>query len=225
MKTILKITFISTLLVACDKVGEIIDEGKYEKPVINSVDASPNNVNPGDTVTAIVEATNPEEGLLTYSWSAPDGGLFIQPANHDTAFWIAPFTGKTYTLKVTIRNEQKSNSGSDEVTVVSSVKPLVNVSSPTNGSYFVQNEDINIILTAYHDNSLAFVRLFVNDIQQGEESYNASNNYTFSFKTDSSMIGDVPIKVVAGAFDQPGNTGFDLVVISVEAILPKRGGI
>ncbi|KAA3617264.1 MAG: hypothetical protein D8M58_03240 [Calditrichaeota bacterium] len=203
---------------------DIVVVRSYEKPIIEKVDVFPGTVNPGDTVTAIVVATNPEDGLLTYSWSSdPNRGQFIQPANKDTVYWIAPLIGDTYTLKVTVRNE-KSNTGQDVVIVQSSVNPLVNITSPKTNEFFVQNTNIDVELTAYHDNSLAYVRLFVNGIQKGEQNYDASNNYLFSFTTDSSMVGPTTIEVVAAAFNKPDNTGSDLVVVNVEGILPKSGG-
>ncbi len=203
---------------------DIVTVRSYAKPIIEKVDASPGHVNAGDTVTAIVVATNPEDGLLTYSWSSePNRGQFIQPANHDTVFWIAPFIGDTYTLKVIVRNE-KSSSGEDVVTVQSSSEPLVNISSPKVGTFYVQNERIEVTSTAYHDNKLSFVRIFANGNQVGEKGYNSSNEYSFSFKTDSTMVGNLSIKVIAGAFNQASNTGADSVIVSVEGILPKRGG-
>jgi len=203
---------------------DIVTVRSYEKPIIEKVDASPGTVNPGDTVTAVVVATNPEDGPLTYSWSSdPNRGQFIQPANNDTVFWIAPIIGDTYTLKVIVRNE-KPNSGQDIVTVQSSLNPLVDISSPKEGTFFVQNETIEVTTSAYHDNKLSFVRLFANGKQVAEKGYSAQNDYNFSFQTDSTMVGNLIIKVVAEAFNQPGNIGSDSVIVSVEGILPKRGG-
>ncbi len=224
-KHILIVFFTLSLIFSCDKVGEIIDEGTYEKPIIDLVRAEPENVNPGDTVVAVVVATNPEKGLLTYSWKSPDGGRFIEPSNKDTVEWIAPFSGGTYSLEVTVKNDKKSRSKSDDVFVNNLENPLVNISSPKGNSYFVQNDKIDVAVTAYHDNKLAFVRLLVNGTQIGQDkSYDASNDYLFSFNTDSLMVGDLKIKIIAVAFNQPENSGADSVTVVVGGILPKNGG-
>ena len=90
----------------------------------------------------------------------------------------------------------------------------------------MQNEQVEIKATAYHDNTLSFVRLYVNENQVGtDQSYNSSNNYTFTFETNSNMVGDIVVSVEAGAFNKPDNIGFDLIPLKVGGILPKSGGM
>ena len=213
--------FLAAFIYSCDKVGDIIDNEAYDPPVIILIDASQNNVNPGDTVLVWVEATNPEEGLLTYSWQRT-GGRYIEPADNDTVNWIAPLAGGTYELTVTVSNEKKNKSAQKVVNVISTQKPLVNILNPKPGTFVVQGSDVTVSAEAYHDNGLQQVELFVNNEFFEAKDQNSDNLYEFSFKTDQNMIGQTWIMIVAKVNEQ--NINADSVSVFVEGILPKTGG-
>lgn len=194
----------------------------YLKPVIEGLTLSQNIVIPGDTVVATVTATNPEKGILTYSWQAPDGGQFIPPTNANTVKWIAPFIGKVYKIKAIVSNEETSTRTA-EVTVQSLNNPFVQILSPSNNDYFVQMQQIRVDVSAYHDNHLSKVWLLLDNVYIDSLGWNSSNIYVFDFKPDLSVVGQVELKVIAEVFNQPGNTASDYVMINIEGILPKTG--
>lgn len=223
MKFFLLASVILFLLSACNKVDDIINSDQYDPPEIEAIGASHSNANPGDTVMVWVRATNPEEGLMTYSWQGT-GGKYIEPADKDTVFWIAPLAGGNYELKVTVSNEKKNKSATKIVNVISAQKPLVNILSPAAGAFFVQGQEIEVHAEAYHDNGLQQVELFVNDRLAAQQDYRSDNNYQFSFNSDTIRVGQVWIKVQAQVFDQPQNVNADSITVFIEGILPKTGG-
>ena len=213
------------LVFSCDEVGKIIDEGIYQKPIIESLDLFPKmDINIKDTVMAVVKATNPEKGLLTYKWSddPENSGRFIDPADRDTAYWVALSPGPA-TITVTVSNDEKK-SKFKSLTVIDPVKPIVKILSPKEGEYIVQNYTVSVTGTADHGNNINHIRLFVNDSLKGQISVDKlSVDFSLSFIADSSMFGETTIRVDAES-QQSGTTGADSVVVSIEGILPKRGG-
>ena len=214
--------FLAAFIYSCDKVGDIIDNEAYDPPVINDLKLTPSVVYPGDTLKAVVTATNPEKGLMTYNWVAT-GGQFIQPANEDTVYWIAPFQGGNYDITVTVSNEKKDKKATEKVNVISSIKPIVEIQNPEQGAFFVPGEQILVNAVAFHDNGLNFVKLFAGDIAVDSTDFNSSNEYQLIYESNFSMIGSVTLKIEAEAFGQKGNTGMDSVIVNIEGILPKTG--
>lgn len=196
----------------------IIDPPK--EPVIEEMTLSPDSpVNPGDTVTVTVTATNPEEGALDYSWSKT-GGTLLQPVDSAVVKWIMPVQGGTYKITVTVTNQKdKSASKSLEVEVLSQSKPYVNITYPDNGEYFVQYEQIEIQVIAYHQNGLSEVKLFVNDSLKNNVSGHPLENYSFNYVL-SDYTGDTEIKVQAVSTN--GMVGEDSILIKVEGIVPGK---
>lgn len=223
MKKIICLSLILFVFYACDKVGDIIKGDDYQKPEIENLMLSQNNINPGDTVTAEVKATNPEKGQLTYSWSSsPSGGQFIPPTDENIIKWVAPGAGGEYTIKAIVKNEKKSDDIQKKVNVQSPENPLVNILSPKNGEFFVQNNSIEVTATAYHDNSLSYVKIMAGDFLN-QKDFEASNHYSFTVPTNAGMVGKLVIKIEAEAFGDHGNTGVDSVTVNVEGIIFKRG--
>ncbi|MCB0284791.1 MAG: hypothetical protein KDF60_19590 [Calditrichaeota bacterium] len=222
MKIILLIFLILVVLSACNKVDDIINPDDYKAPEIESINSSVNTANPGDTVLVWVVASNPEEGLLTYSWQK-SGGKFIEPADQDTAYWIAPLQGGTYEVKASVSNEKKNKSITKTINVISAQKAIVNILNPKSGEYYVLGQTISIQAEAYHDNDLSKVELFVNDSLVEQKDFSPDNIYNFSVTTNASMIGQTSLKVTAEVFGQPDNRNSESVSVYVEGILPKKG--
>jgi len=206
------------IIMSCKELGDAIQ--KYEPPIIKDLLLSANVVIPGDTITATVTATNPEKGVLTYSWEAPDGGQFVPPVDAETVKWVAPFEGKSYRIRSVVRNNEKSTL-QKSVTVQSLNKPLVTITMPENDDFFVQGERIEIKATAYHDNDLSKVWLLVNNVYVDSLNWNPSNEYIFYYIPGPTIIGPTELTVLAEVFNQPGNTSSDYVTVSIEGILPK----
>lgn len=193
-----------------------------EAPVIESIRTANDiyKVNPGDTVTVIVVAVNPEEGPLSYAWTA-NGGELILPHDREQVTWVAPGAGGGfYTIEVTVSNTaDKSAAASVTIEVISQATPPVQILSPTEGAFVIQFSEITISASAYHDNGLQRVSLFVNDsLEQTLPPY-SGNIYNFQYVLNLPG-GDNTFRVEAVA-NNTGITGSDEVTVSVEVILPK----
>lgn len=214
------------LVVNCDKVGEIIDSNSYEAPIIESLTFSQTNVLPFDTVMVQVKAKNPEKGDLKYSWNCLKDGktvneAFIQPASEEKAYWIAPLKGGNYTIRAVVENDKKTTK-SNTITVQNIDKPLVNIITPQQENYFIPGENINITLTAGHDNGISKVRFYFSNQLVDSLGFAANNQYQFNYIATAADVGKQVIKITAQAKGQAANIGQDIIEINVEGILSKK---
>ena len=53
--------------------------------------------------------------------------------------------------------------------------------------------------------------------------WNSSDDYQFTYHPDLSTLGEIELRVMAEALEQPGNRGSDYITVSIEGILPKTG--
>ena len=217
---VLLILSILFALISCKEIGDAI----YEPPQIKSLELTPaGTVLPGDTVTALVSAENPEKGSLSYSWEvSPDRGLFLPPTDMESIRWIAPLVGDEYTIKVIVRNDKRSTE-TKNIVVQSLDNPYVRILSPANNSYYAQMQEIEVVATAYHDNDLSWVWLLVDNVIVDSLSWNSSDEYKFKYSPNLTKIGQVELRVMAEALNNPGNTSSDYVTVSIEGIVPKTG--
>ncbi len=219
MKILIIFTLCLLFMISCDKLGDVI----YEAPVIESFTITPDvPVFPGDTVTAEVEATNPEKGILTYKWENPDGGQFIPPIDLNSVKWIAPLQGGEYRIRIVVKNDDESRD-TKRATVQNLEKPYVKILAPANNENFIVGENIEVNVSAFHDNDLSQVWLLVQDRAVDSLSWNSSNSYNFSFIPDTSYFGSVEIKAMAEVFNQPGNTNLDYVNVYINRVILKSG--
>jgi len=190
-------------------------------PVINIIQISPNRVNPFDTVYASVVASNPEEGSLSYDWSvSPNQGPFLDPTDGISVRWIAPTTGGDYVFKVVVSNSWKTTERTGSVKVIEAGDPLVRILSPQQNEYFVQWQEIDIMVEAFHNNGIQKVQLFVRDVFISEQSGISSNSYQFSFIPDTSYLGITEIKIKANA-NFSLTEGADSLNVNIEGVIPK----
>jgi hypothetical protein len=193
-----------------------------QAPVIESIRTANDiyNVNPGDTVTVIVVATNPEEGPLSFSWTASGGDLLL-PHDREQVTWVAPGAGGgRYTIEVIVSNTaDKSTTTSVTIEVISQAAPSVQILSPAEGDFVIQFSEIIISASAFHDNGLQRVSLFVNDSLEQNLPSHSGNTYNFQYILELPG-GDNTFRVEALA-NNTGISGSDEVTVSVEVILPK----
>ncbi len=191
-------------------------------PVIEAVFTTNDiyTVNPGDTVTVVVRASDPQDSQLFYRWEA-SGGELLLPTDRDSVRWAAPPVGGTYQISVTVSNvHDKSSEGALSIEVISQENPTVTILSPANGDFVVQHRLITISASAFHVNGLQSVALFVDDTLRAQQAGHAnSNRYDFDFRTDL-PAGLHRIRVTAAA-NNSGRTGEDQVDITVEGIITR----
>lgn len=176
---------------------------------------------PGDTVTVIVIATNPEEGALSYRWTA-SGGTLLQPVNRDTVRWVAPNAGGFYRISVSVSNTS-DDPAEAEITlqVFSQEVPAVQITAPRNGDDLIQFSTVTVSASAFHVNGLQSITLWVNDsLRASRPPLPGTGSYVFDLYLDLSG-GPNTLRVEAVA-NGTGLTGSDAVTVTVEEILPKH---
>lgn len=222
MKQYLNIFLLIVIIVfsGCKGIDSIFNPYKAPELDEKGVVLSADSVHPMDTVTASIKAVNPEDGPLYYEWSAAGNGRFIEPADKDTVYWIAPLNGGTYTIKVIVSNEKKHSEAYKDIAVIVVTEPLVDILKPNKDTYFIQYELVEVEAYASHNNEVTTVRLFVNDIKKYEVDHNDTDIYQFEFETDSTMVGTTTIKVEAD--NTLGKTGADSITINVEEFIPGK---
>lgn len=217
MYKIYLILLIALLFISCDA-----DKLFRKAPVIEEINVNPDRVNPFDTVYAEVKATNPEEGSLSYHWSvSPDRGLFLDPIDGIATRWIAPTNGGDYIFQVEVSNSYKSAERTKSVKVVETGVPFVQILIPENDDYFVQLSEIEIQAEAFHNNGIDKVQLYVEDSLIIEKSGSSSNEYSFIFTPDTTLLGKTEIKIEAIANFVP-TVGVDSIIVNIEGILPGK---
>ncbi len=222
MKQYLNIFLLIVIIVfiGCKGIDSIFNPYKAPELDEQGVVLSPDSVHPMDTVTASIKVTNPEDGPLYYEWSAAGNGRFIEPADKDTVYWIAPLNGGIYTIKVIVSNEKKHSEAYKDVAVIVVTEPLVDIFKPNKDTYFIQYELVEVEAYASHNNEVTTVRLFVNDIKKYEVDPNDTDIYQFELETDSTIVGTTTVKVEAD--NRSGKTGTDSVTINVEEFIPGK---
>jgi hypothetical protein len=88
---------------------------KNSPPVVNSVTVNPTAVDPGQTATVTVTATDPDGDLLTYAYVVNGGAI---NGTGPTVQWIAPSLKGAYSVSVTVTDEEGMTAmGSGALTV------------------------------------------------------------------------------------------------------------
>jgi len=209
------------MLLGCDSVGHFLGLKKDPELGDEGIVVSADRVAPRDTVTACITATNPIDGPMYFKWTA-SGGSYIPPADGDTVRWIAPLSGGTYRLSVQVSNNDGSSDAHKDIVVISATVPLVRIDQPKENSYFVAGDTIYVTYTAEHENGVAIVRLYVNNVLISERDGHAANTYRFTFTADTAMVGDAVITVEAQAANQFATIGRDSVLVHIKGYIEGK---
>lgn len=188
-----------------------------EAPVIQSLNLSANEVDPGDTIKITVQLKDMEDPTLVYNWTA-DGGQFLAPGNEPAVFWKAPAVGGEYHIELIVSNNKKQSAPeSRTITVRSYAAPFVEIVSPVDGSLFIQYTTIQIQAIANHQNGIETVRLYINDQFQSEIEGKSTEDYQFTY----SLSGPEGVnKIRADAVAKlTGVIGSDSVQVRVEGVI------
>lgn len=92
---------------------------RNELPVIDSLDTDPAGttvVNAGDTLTIMCTATDSDEDVLTYNWSA-DAGTFIDPTAGSSVIWVAPEQSASVSIICTVTDVDTLNPVADTLVI------------------------------------------------------------------------------------------------------------
>jgi hypothetical protein len=103
-------------------------------PVIASLQAEPQEVCPGRTCQIVCDATAPDGGELSYSWSASGGEI---AGKGPAVMWTAPQSSGSYTVAVLVidgHGGKATASGTITVNSLPTIVSLVSVNSTTPGT-------------------------------------------------------------------------------------------
>jgi Big-like domain-containing protein len=215
---IILFSIISIILFACDAAEDLFTERKAPNvgPIQNN---SGTEINPGDTLEFSVSATNPEDGELSYEWSANAGNI-IGSINETVIRWKAPLGGGTYRINVKVSNDYKNTRKYIDIIVWSNTNPNVNINYPTNGMYLIQHTPIELDFDAFHSNGIAMIFIYINN--QKIDSLNGLQvtNYTYDRWDVDSPSGETEIKVEAVSINNTHSS--DRINVTIEGILPGK---
>ena len=153
-----------TFMLACSAASDLFNPNKkpeIKSPEIQSLVLDKDELDPGETVTATVSATDANGQTLSYDWGV-SGGQLLPPLDRSQVKWKTPAVGGVYRITVTVSNEEKSAYRSVSATVRSPVGPVVKILSPSEGSHWMQHTTLSVTAEARHDNGIARVDLFLN---------------------------------------------------------------
>lgn len=176
-------------------------------------------VQPLDTAKFWITAKNPQDGVLTYEWSA-NGGDYIGSRQKDSLTWRAPVTGGSYNISVTVANAEESVTRTRRITVPSLQAPFVEITAPYNNDFVVQNNEVEVVAFATSENGIFQTQFYVNDSLITSQSGNSSNQYSFDWFVQQSA-GPAELKIVAIA-RVTGTEGQDAINVNIEGVVPGK---
>ena len=102
-------------------------------PRIDAFTASANAIQPGESVSLAVTASDADNDPLTYAWSAKDGngdpaGTFPGGNTGTTATWESPLTEGTYIISVTVSDDKGGSATTSLTVTVAPLDGLANLS-------------------------------------------------------------------------------------------------
>jgi hypothetical protein len=221
----LKINLIFIIIIiffACDVAEDLVTDRKAPNvgPIQSNVGFD--NVNPGDTLELSVSATNPEDGDLSYEWSA-NGGNIIGSINEIIIRWRSPLNGGTFRISVKVSNDYKNTTKFVDIEVWSPFNPYVNINFPTDGSYLIQHTHTDLNFDAVHNNNIALIYIYINDQIVDSMDGLQQSNYVYEKWNVDNPAGDTKIKVEAISTNYL--FGSDSINVIIEGIIPGKTGI
>lgn len=209
-------------LSACDVADQLLSKAA---PQVSDIESSEPGftVDPLDTVSFRVTATDPQDEVLTYIWEV-SGGEIIGSGRNDNILWRAPVTGGSYSIRVSVSNSEETTVREGSVTVRDYRDPVVVIIEPPADAYVIQYSTIGVIADAVHENGIQQVSLFVADsLIETVAGSGQSKRYELSWRVQEKP-GPVQLRIEAIA-QTSGTTGTDRREVIVQGIIPgKRNG-
>jgi hypothetical protein len=214
-----------TSLLACNAVSDLFNSKKkteIKSPEIQSLELDRYELDPGETVTATVSATDANGQTLIYGWTV-SGGQLLPPLDRSQVKWKVPAVGGVYQITVKASNDEKSVSRSVSATVRSLVNPVVKILSPSEGSHWLQHTTLALSAQARHDNGIARVDLFLNGNLQATLNGRTDGQYDFTCALeDSAGPAKVRVDAVANVTARVGSASVGIVIDGIVIGKPAR---
>ncbi len=199
------------LLMTCGVVEKLANR----VPVIKKLEADRYTVLVGDTVNVTVEASDPDEDEMTFSWSA-NGGAFIN--KHEAAVqWVAPLIEDVFDLQVSVKDKNGGEATDNiSITVTSNTKPKLTITNPRDGQYIVALNSMEIKTEVTPVSFIDRVEFYINGILMGTDS-TSPFTYVWSLSNCSGQFG---IKAVAYRSIPLATQGSDSLTVSIQGVIP-----
>ncbi|MBN2412556.1 hypothetical protein JXQ31_12780 [candidate division KSB1 bacterium] len=199
------------LLMTCGVVEKLANR----VPVIKKLEADRYTVLVGDTVNVSVDASDPDEDEMTYSWSA-NGGAFIN--KHEAAVqWIAPLIEDVFDLQVSVKDKNGGEATDNiSITVISNTKPNITITYPRDGQFIVALNTVEIKTEVTPVSFIDRVDFFINGKLMGTDT-TSPFTYVWSLSNCSGQIG---IKTVAYRSIPRETQGSDSLTVSIQGVIP-----
>jgi len=211
-----------TFLLACNAASDLFNPDKkteIKSPEIQSLELDRYELDPGETVTATVSATDANGQTLSYEWTV-SGGQLLPPLDRSQINWKMPAVGGVYRITVKVSNDEKSASRSVNATVRSLVNPVVKILSPSEGSRWLQHTNLPVTAQARHDNGIAKVDLFLNGSHKATLNGRSDGQYAFTIAIEE-PAGPAKVRIEAVA-NVTGQVGIDSVAIVIDGVVIGR---
>ncbi len=175
-------------------------------PVIHGI-SYPQTVAVGETPTITVDASDPDDDPLTYTWAAPDGGTISGTGQSIT--WTAPTTTGTFTISVSISDDinepvsQTVDISVETINTVIKVDPYLSKASA--GNSFTVNVKVENVSGLF---GVSFELKFNQDVLEATEALNGDflgSDVIFYAGIDPGSVGiGISRKAEAGGVDGDG---------------------
>ncbi len=176
-------------------------------------------VMPLDTVRFWVQATDPENGTLSYDWSK-SGGQFLGSVTGSEVTWVAPAVGGSFKISVKVSNAEKDVTKETRITVQSPFAPFVRITDPADGFFAVQWENVPVKFQASHANGIAAVELHIRDTLVQTFAGHPGSDYEITWPVNQDA-GPAELKIVAIA-NVTSAAGADSVQVTIEGLVPGK---
>lgn len=113
---VMAIIFLSLLVIQTNCRKKSPTQPKNQIPIIHSLTANPDSLDWRQMSQLVVVASDPEGGILNYTWSA-SGGEFMTATTKDTVTWKAPDSSGICCCMVTVDDGEDSTSKSIDLKV------------------------------------------------------------------------------------------------------------
>ncbi len=202
----------------------VVEKLANRAPVIKQMYATHYLLASGDTTTIYTVAEDPDDDLLSYSWSK-DGGSFISPQESSSRVWQAPNVAGSYDIRVVVRDEN-GGEASDHVTIVvrSDDPPQVEILRPLEGESLPGIGSYEIEVRASHQTSeIERVDFIVNGTVMHTDRSPISDVYTYNWSLDG-LSGIYVLRAKAYRLIFPEPPGIDSVHVIIEGVTPFPQG-
>lgn len=198
------------LFPSCDVVEKLANRS----PVIQNIIADPDTVSVSGKVFLTVEAKDPDNDEMTFTWDAKTG--HFSNTKGSAVQWTAPETEGIYDIKITARDINGGEAHDKiSVTVISENRPTVHITQPNDGDILVGLGTADIRVDVLPVSFIDRVEYYMDDELLGIDRHQP---YFFELNL-AGLSGKKKIKCVAYRIGSAAR-GSDSVEVNIQGVVP-----